>query len=131
MTISDAQSKALFGESAAWELLFIRQPTDLMGMLTVTIENPQACGAANHMLRTLRLERERRSARPTRCLLCTAHFLHRMPAALAIMSPVTRKGPSAGFALCDDCTAKPDLEERVRTYFRVKLGAQDAQWGTA
>ena len=24
-----------------------------------------------------------------------------------------------------------DFEERVRAYFRVKLGAQDAQWGTA
>ena len=39
--------------------------------------------------------------------------------------------PERGFALCDSCTAKPDLEERVRAYFRVKLGAQDAQWGTA
>ena len=52
-----------------------------------------------------------------------------MPAGLMVMSPATRKGPSAGFALCDDCVVRPGLEERVRAYLHLKFGAQETQWG--
>ena len=120
MTVSDAQYEDLFGKTAAWELLLIRRPTSLPGMLGAMIDNPQACGLADTMLRMLRVERETKPERPSRCLLCAAHFLTTALAVLAIMSPATRQGPGAGFALCGDCAAGGDLEARVR----ARLGAQ-------
>jgi hypothetical protein len=121
MTVSDAQYKDLFGKAAAWELLLIRRPTSLPGLLDAMIDNPQACELADTMLRMLRVERETKPERPTRCLFCAANFVNTAPAVLAIMSPTTRPGPGAGFALCGDCISGGDLEARVR----ARLGAQE------
>jgi hypothetical protein len=79
------------------------------------------------MIKTLWREQRTRPAQPTRCLLCDRGFLRRMLAGLVVMSPATRKGPSAGFALCDDCAVKPSLEERLRAYLHLKLSAQETQ----
>jgi len=127
--INDEQTKALFGETAAWEFLFIRRPPNLSSMLAAMIENPKACKAADNAIKELQQEQKTKPARPTRCLLCDKDFLRQLPAGLVLMSPATRKGPSAMFVLCDGCWGKPDLEGRVRAYLYVRLGAQETRWG--
>jgi hypothetical protein len=131
MTISDKQGKTLFGKSAVWEIMFIARPIDALSALGAWLDHPDECAAASFVIKALRREQKAKPTRPTRCLLCDRDFLRRMPAGLVIMSPATRKGPSAGFALCDDCIAKPDLEERAHAYLHAKFGAQRTQWGTA
>ena len=131
MTINAEQSKELFGETTAWELTFITRPSNPRDALAAMIEDPNACEAADSMLGTLRLEREQRLERPTRCLLCAANFLHQAPAVLVVMAPAVRKGPGSGFALCDGCAAQPDLKGRVHACLHAKFGAQWAQWGAA
>ncbi len=130
MTITAEQSKELFGETTAWELTFIARPASPTSMLAAMIESPDVCGAADSMLRMLRLERETQSERPTRCLLCPANFLHQAPAVLVVMAPAARNGPGSGFALCDGCAAQPDLKGRVHAFLHAKFGAQRVQWGT-
>ena len=131
MTITAEQSKELFDTPDAWELMFITRPSNPQDALAACLEDPKVCGAADSMLRTLRLEREQRPERPTRCLLCPAHFLRRPPAVLVVMAPAARNGPGSGFALCDDCAAQPDLKGRVHAFLHAKFGAQRTRWGTA
>ena len=130
MTITAEQSKELFDTPDAWELTFITRPSNPRDALAACLEDPKVCEAADSMLRTLRLEREQRLERPTRCLLCAANFLHQAPAVLVVMAPGVRKSPGSGFALCDGCAAQPDLKGRVHAYLHAKFGAQWAQWGT-
>jgi hypothetical protein len=130
MTITPEQSKELFGETTTWELIFVARPSNPRDALAACLEDPKVCEAADSMLRTLRLERETRSERPTRCLLCATHFLRQAPAVLVVMAPAARNGPGSGFALCDGCAAQPDLKGRVHAYLHAKFGAQWVQWGT-
>ena len=129
MTITAEQSKELFGTSGAWELTFIARPSNPRDASAACLEDPKVCEAADSMLRTLRLERETQSERPTHCLLCAAHFLRRPPAVLVVMAPAARNGPSSGFALCDGCAAQPDWKGRALAYLHAKLGAQETRWG--
>jgi hypothetical protein len=130
MTITPEQSKELFGETTAWELIFVTRPSNPRGALAALTEDPKVCEAANTMLMSLRGEREAQSERPTRCLLCPAHFLRQAPAVLVVMTPAVRNGPGSGFALCDGCAAQPDLKGRVHAFLHAKFGAQRVQWGT-
>ena len=131
MAISKAQGRALFGKAAAWDLAFVTRPADSTEAALAWLVNPQACGAAGRMIKALKQEQRTKPTHPTQCLLCSKNFLLQLPACLAVMSPVTRQGPSAGFALCEACEAKPDMEERVQAYLHDKLGAQETRWGTA
>jgi hypothetical protein len=127
--MTNEQLHELFDGPTAWELIIVARPSNPRDALAACLEDPKVCGAADSMLRSLRLERETQSERPTRCLLCPADFMRQAPAVLAVMAPAVRNGPGAGFALCDGCAAQPDLKGRVHAFLHAKFGAQRTQWG--
>ena len=129
--MTNEQLHELFDGPTAWELIFVARPSNPRDALAACREDPKVCGAADSMLRALRLERETRPERPTRCLLCPTDFMRQAPAVLVVMTPAARNGPGSGFALCDDCAAQPDLKGRVHAFLHAKFGAQRTRWGTA
>jgi hypothetical protein len=130
MTITSKQGQELFGQPAAWDMVFVPRPRDPIQAAAAFLEDPDTCEHVTIVLDQLIREHERQS-KPTLCLLCDANFLRAHPHVIVVMKPATRTGPSATFLLCSACVAKPDLEPRVRAYLSDRLGALDTTWGHA
>ena len=130
MTITSQEGKELFGEAAAWDLVFVRRPSDPVQAAMAFLEDPDTCKHINVALDKLILERKG-EREPTLCLLCNADFLNLGPDVIVLMRPAIHKGPGAVFMLCSACVAEPDLEPRIRAYLGDRLGARFTSWGNA
>jgi hypothetical protein len=131
MTVSDKEFTEIFGQQAAWELAFVRQPDSLFNMVATILEDSIVARYVEIALRNLTEERKAKPAKPTMCLLCNNDFLRFFPTVIVVMRPVTREGPAACFSLCEDCTAKPEIQNRVHAFLGKRLGAQFVEWGHA